>query len=251
MKDLEIITLDSGNVEEHGCYCLKNKKQPGYKNKLTWLKERFREGLKVKILYSKDEGYIGFIEYVSGELSWRGFSDPNYLFIHCIYIAKKIHRNKNYGKLLINECKKDAVKNGKLGIAVISSEKAMLAESNIFLKNGFTVVDTHTPTYKLLVNQLLEGQLPKLNKNPISKAYKKGLHLIFANQCPYLQKSVDAIDKVAKKNNIELNIIKVESAKDAQMAPSIYGVFSLIYNGKIIAEHYISEKRFMNIIKKL
>lgn len=250
MKNIEIITLNSSNIEEHGCYCLKNKKQPGYKNKIIWLNERFKEGLYIKILYSKDEGYIGFIEYISGDKSWRGFSDPNYLFIHCIYIAKKNHRNKDFGKLLLEECKKDALDKGKVGIAVLSSGKAMLAENNIFLKNGFTTVEKYPPAYELLVNQLFEGKRPELNKNPISKEYEKGLHLIYGDQCPYLQKSVDAIAKVAKENNVELNIIKIESAKEAQKAPSLYGVFNLIYNGELIAEHYISEKRFTNIIKK-
>lgn len=249
MEDVKIITLDSNNVEKHGCYCLKDKKLPGYKNKLTWLKERFDEGLKVKILYSEDEGYIGFIEYISGELSWRGFSDPNYLFIHCIYVAKKKDRNKSYGKLLLDECYKDALKEDKIGVAVISSGNAMLAESNIFLKNGFIVIDRHPPKYELLVNQLSEGQLPEFKEYKISKIYDKGLYLIYADQCPFLQKSVDGIEKTAKKYDLDLKIIHIKSAKEAQSAPSLYGVFNLIYNGELIAEHYISEKRFLNILR--
>ncbi|MGL1890890.1 MAG: GNAT family N-acetyltransferase [Spirochaetaceae bacterium] len=250
MVGIEIITLDSTNVEKHGCYCLKNKKLPGYKNKLVWLKERFDEGLKVKILYSKDEGHIGFIEYISGDFSWRGFSDPNYLFIHCIYIAKKNHRNKDYGKLLLDECLRDAEIGDKIGIAVISSNTAMLAESNVFLKNGFTVIDKHPPKYELLVKQLTNGKLPKFENNKSLKIYEKGLHLIYADQCPYLEKSVDTIDKIAKEKKINLNIIKIKSWKDAQNAPSLYGVFNLILDGELIAEHYISEKRFLNIMDK-
>jgi ribosomal protein S18 acetylase RimI-like enzyme len=253
LNDLKIIALDSTNAEEHGCYCLKDKRLPGYENKLAWMKERLDEGLKVKILYSKEDGYIGFIEYASGEFSWRGFSDPDYMFIHCIYIAKKVHRNRHLGKLLIDECKKDAMEEGKAGIAVISSGKAMLAENNIFLKNGFVVADTHPPKYELLVSRFSEGTLPQLEKSDISDIsdiYGDGLHLLYADQCPYFQKSVDVIEKISKRYNLDLNIVKITSAKEAQQAPSLYGVFNLIYNGELIAEHYISEKRFINILEK-
>ena len=39
-------------------------------------------------------------------------------------------------------------------------------------------------------------------------------------------------------------------AETAQNAPSIYASFNLVYNGKLLANHYISSKRFLNIINK-
>ncbi|MFC2163543.1 YoaP domain-containing protein [Acidobacteriota bacterium] len=48
-------------------------------------------------------------------------------------------------------------------------------------------------------------------------------------------------------------LIKLEwlkTAEQAQSAPSIYGVFNLIYDGTLLADHYISKTRFKNIIKK-
>ncbi len=251
MDDIEIIRLNEENIDEHGCYCLMNKRQKGYSNKIDWLKKRFQEGLIVKILYSKNDGYIGFIEYVSGELSWRSFSNPDYMFIHCIYIAKKDNRNRGYGRLLIDECTNDAKKEKKKGVVMIASSGAMLAEKEIFLKNGFVISDTQLPKYQLMVNQFYDCELPKFDKDheEVLKKYK-GLHLIYADQCPYFEKSVNFIKKVSEEYGIDLSINKITSAKEAQQAPSIYGVFNLIYNGELIAEHYISEKRYRNILEK-
>ncbi len=251
MNDIDIINLHIKNIDEHGCYCLLNKKQKGYSQKIDWLKKRFQEGLKAKILYSKKDGNIGYIEYVSGEHSWRAFSDPDYMFIHCIYIAKKNNRNMGYGKLLIDECIDDAKKENKKGVVMITSGGAMLAEKDIFLQNGFVVSDTQPPKYQLMVKQFLGGELPKLEKKKekILKNYD-GLNLIYADQCPYFIKSVNAIEKVSKEYGIELNVLLINNAKDAQQAPSVYGAFNLIYDGKLIAEHYISEKRFRNILEK-
>jgi len=200
-------------------------------------------------LYKGDEE-IGFIEYISGEKSWRGFSDENYLFIHCIYIAKKINRNKDYGKLLLDECIKDAKLHEKIGIAVISGKSAMLAEKNIFLKNGFTTVESNPTNFELLIYKIKEGDTPKLNKKKMPDLYEKGFHLVYADQCPYFKKSIESILKICKKNSLNLEIHKINSAKEAQQSPSLYGVFVLIYNGDLVAEHYISEKRFMNILSK-
>jgi len=43
---------------------------------------------------------------------------------------------------------------------------------------------------------------------------------------------------------------ELENAKQAQNAPSIYTTFNLVYNGKLLVDHYISNKRFLNIIEK-
>ena len=101
--------------------------------------------------------------------------------------------------------------------------------------------------------QIERGQISVIKGSPgkedILKKYE-GLHLVYANQCPYFLKSVNAIEKISKEYDIDLKILEISNAKEAQQAPSIYGVFSLIYNGALVAEHYISEKRFRNILEK-
>ena len=55
---------------------------------------------------------------------------------------------------------------------------------------------------------------------------------------------------VASSGKLKLKITELKTPKQAQNAPSIYSVFSLIHDGKILADHYISNTRFNNIIKK-
>lgn len=160
MKNVQIINIDTKNIDKHGCYCLMNRKQKGYSKKIEWLKERLQEGLKVKMLHSEKDGYIGFIEYISGEFSWRAFSDKDYMFIHCIYIAKKNNRNIGNGKILIDECINDAKKENKKGVAMITSDGSMLAEKSVFLQNGFVISDTAPPKYQLMVRQFIKSELP-------------------------------------------------------------------------------------------
>jgi hypothetical protein len=56
--------------------------------------------------------------------------------------------------------------------------------------------------------------------------------------------------ETAKKFGIPLNVTVMDTPGQAQRAPSGYGVYSLLYNGKLLADHYISNTRFQNILNK-
>jgi hypothetical protein len=43
---------------------------------------------------------------------------------------------------------------------------------------------------------------------------------------------------------------KLQCAPEAQRAPSGFGVFALVKDGKLLEDHYISETRFKTILKK-
>ena len=78
----------------------------------------------------------------------------------------------------------------------------------------------------------------------------KGLHLVFANQCPLFIKSIDEMTETAKEFDLSLKITEIKTAREAQNAPSGFGVYSMVYNGKLVADHYISNTRFSNILTK-
>ncbi len=67
---------------------------------LAWLKKRFDEGLKIKMLELPERG---FIEYIPGEYAWRCVDAKGYMFIHCLWVVGK-SKGKNFGELLLNEC---------------------------------------------------------------------------------------------------------------------------------------------------
>ncbi|MEX2739192.1 MAG: YoaP domain-containing protein [Candidatus Wukongarchaeota archaeon] len=249
MNDIKIVTVDENNISEYGFYCSKNPKYEGYQLKFDWLKQRFTEGLKIKLLQSNTEGTIGFIEYIASEYAWRAVDASGYLVIHCIYIYSKKDRKKGYGSLLVNDCIEDAKKEKKNGVAVVTSDGPMMAEKRLFLKNGFGVVDK-AERFELLVKQLKEGTLPKFKNWEKELSKYKGLNLIYANQCPYHKKAVSAICDTAEEKGLQVKVFEIKDAKDAQNAPSIYGVFCLVHDGKLLADHYISKTRFLNIFNK-
>jgi ribosomal protein S18 acetylase RimI-like enzyme len=246
----EIITIDKNNISQYPPTCFLNPKNEGYKKKLEWLKKRFSEGLKIKQLYLEKEGKcVGFIEYVSGEYAWRAVDARGYLFIHCIWVHPNKFKRKGYGSLLVEECVKDA-KEGKYGVAVVTSEGPFMAGKDLFLKNGFKSVVTVKPSFELMIKPLKKGPLPKFKDWEKQLSKYKGLNIIYTNQCPWVGRSIKELEETAKEKGLKLKVTELKNAKQAQNAPSIYAVFNVIHDGKLLVDHYISNRRFLNIINK-
>jgi len=162
-----IVDVSSENLVQYPPACFLNPKNVGCQIKLDWLKERFAEGLKIKLLYfANDKKCHGFIEYVPGEHAWRAVDAKGYFFIQCIWIYPNNVKNKGYGSLLVEECVKDATKQGKAGVAVITSEGPFMAKKDLFLKNGFKIAQT-SGAFTLMVKQLRKDQrqYSKITKN--------------------------------------------------------------------------------------
>jgi len=71
MEKISIIDTNADNMLKYGICGRKNIKRAGYPEKVDWLKDRFKEGLKIKTLYSEKNGTQGMIEYIPGEYCWR------------------------------------------------------------------------------------------------------------------------------------------------------------------------------------
>ena len=74
--------------------------------------------------------------------------------------------------------------------------------------------------------------------------------MLYADQCPWSEKSVVAILNVAMDYDVDLKVSKINTVKEAKMAPSGFGVFNLLHNGKLLDDHYLSATRFRSILKK-
>jgi acetyltransferase (GNAT) family protein/YoaP-like protein len=249
MPDVIIIDVDENNISQYPPKCFLNPKNEGYQIKIEWLKKRFSEGLKIKLLYLETK-CIGFIEYVPGEYAWRAVDAKGYMFIHCIWISPNKHKEKGYGSLLVKECIKDAKKEGKYGVAVVTSEGPFMAGKDLFLKNEFKSIASAKPSFELMVKSLKEGSLPKFNDWEKQLSKYEGLNIIYSNQCPWVVRSIKELSETTKKKGLELKVTELKNAEQAQNAPSLYAVFNLIYNGKLLMDHYISNTRFLNIINK-
>lgn len=245
--DLQVIEVDRTNLDEFIPVCFLNPKNPGYQMKREWLLERFEEGLKVKLLIEKGNNKRhGYIEYTPGEYAWRAVSAQGYLFIHCIWIYPNDFKMQGYGSSLIQECISDA--QGKYGVAAVSSDDSFMATRDIYLKNGFEVVE-QSGKQQLVVKQFGEYPLPKVNDLKKSLDNYRGWHIVYSKQCPWVARFIHELDP-AIVNDLDLTITELTTAEQAQNAPSLYSVFNLICDGKLLADHYISQTRFKNILKK-
>jgi hypothetical protein len=137
------------------------------------------------------------------------------------------------------------------GVVVVASRGTWMVGHELFVKNGFERVDQAPPHYELLVNRFNDSSLlPKFTggwEKRLSK-YSRGLTIIRSDQCPCIAKCAREISETAISLGLEVNTVELTNYREAQNTPSPYGVFNIVYNGKLIADHPISNKRFNNIL---
>ncbi len=256
MAEIKIIDTHADNILEYGVCGYKNIKRPGYPEKIQWLKDRFSEGLKIKTLFSDKDGTQGMIEYIPGKYCWRPVKASGYMFIHCIFLGfKRDYKGKGYGSLLVDECLKETKDENMYGVAVVTRKGSFMAGKELFLKKGFEVVDNAPPDFELLVKKFNKNAPTPRFRGDWEKRcgqYSKGLTIIRAAQCPYTVKNVNEIIETAEKEyGLKPDLIELKNYKEAQNSPCAFGTFCILYNGKVIAEHPISNKRFANIMNKI
>jgi ribosomal protein S18 acetylase RimI-like enzyme len=247
--EIRIVTVDDTNVEEEGFFCYKSKpKSEGYQKKLGWLHQRFAEGLTLKILYEGKRS-VGYIEYIPGEQTWRVVEAPNYLVIHCLWVVGS-GKKKGYGTRLLEECLEDARRRGRDGVVMVSSGGNWLAKDKIFLKNGFEVVDSAPPSFSLLVKKIREAPDPAFPQDWEQRLarYASGVTILYADQCPYMPDAVQkAVDEFAARG-IEAQVVRLESSAEVRAkSPTAYGVFGIVYDGRLLSYHYLGKKELRRL----
>jgi len=247
---MKLVEVTPENAVKETFFCIKDTKRQGFKDKLEWFEKRHKEGLKIKILKNDADKMLGFIEYVPAKYAWRPIDADNYMFIHCTYIYSKKERNKGYGSMLIEDAETEAKAQGMDGVCVLTSQGGWLANKTLFENNGFKQIETKDRFELLEKTWNNNTTKPRLHDWHSQQKKYKGWHLSYADQCPWSEKSVAAILNVAMDYGIDLKISKINTVKEAKMAPSGFGVFNLLRDGKLLEDHYLSATRFKNILKK-
>jgi GNAT superfamily N-acetyltransferase len=254
-SDYRIVDLNNSNIDEYGTFCLQSKKNTkGYREKLEWVKERFKEGLHLKVLLINEGAKRGcrargFIEYVPSEYAWRGIKADRYMVIHCIWVVGKNKRH-GYGTKLLQECLKDATRMN--GVVVMTSEKTWLPKKNLFVKNGFEKVDSMPPSFELYAKRLSEkAPLPKFNPIPRKrlKKYADGVTIFKSSQCPYADSYTNLVMGISKQAGIPCRIEHLKSCREAQNGVDPYGTFCVMLNGKVLGYRHVRKELLDSISK--
>ncbi|MCI0495199.1 GNAT family N-acetyltransferase [candidate division KSB1 bacterium] len=247
-NSLKIIEVTADNVDQTGFFCYMSKrKTDGFQRKLNWLKARFAEGMRIKMFELPERG---FIEYLPGEYAWRAVHAKGYMFIHCLWIVGK-SKGKGYAGILLDECINDAKAAGMNGVAMVTSERVWLAGKDLLLKHGFESV-AQVPPFNLMVKKFGDLPSPSFAGNWEQKAsrHSEGLTVMRADQCPYMPDATKAVLDFAQQRGIPGQVIELKTCQDVRdFAPSPYGVFSIVYNGRLLAYHYLLPKDLEKMIK--
>ena len=247
--DAELIEVTPANIEDHPqSICFINPKQETFPLKVDWFRNQHEKGLEIWLLYMEGEKKpVGYIEFVPGEQAWRGVAAEGYLFVHCIWTYGKKFQHQGLGARLVEKAVSRA--RGSRGVAVMTSSGPFMASSDLFLKYGFETADTRGKN-QLLVKQNKKGRLPQFSGTEEVLAGYQDMHIVYSKQCPWVARFIHELDEdTVKKWNIKIR--EIETAEEAQNGPSVYGIFTLMYNGRILADRYISQTRFKNILNKL
>jgi L-amino acid N-acyltransferase YncA len=227
---------------------MSKKKSEGYGRKLAWLKNRFSEGMRIKMLTLPERG---FIEYIPGEYAWRAVRADGYMVIHCLWVVGK-SRGKGFSGALLDACAADSKKHKMKGVAMVTSEKVWLAGRGVLDKHGFECVDTAPPAFSLMVKKFGKHPSPSFagdweNK---AKSFGKGLTVLRSDQCPYIVDAVHTALAAAEQAGIEGRTVELQSREDVmRLSPSAYGVFGLVLDGRLLSYHYHLEKDLLPLIR--
>jgi ribosomal protein S18 acetylase RimI-like enzyme len=240
-------------VEEEGFFCYKSKpKAEGYRLKLEWLRARFAEGLRIHILYQGRRS-VGFIETMPGETAWRAVQAPGYTVVHCLWVVGQ-GKGQGYGTQLLNTCVEEARAAGRCGVAMVASSGVWLAKNKLFLRNGFEVVDQAPPSFELLVKRFDGAPLPAFPTDwaERQRSYGSGLTVVHSGQCPYIPDAIRLALEAAGRRGIPARTVELASGREVQeRSPSAYGVFGLVYDGKLLSYHYIQDKEFDKFLEQI
>jgi L-amino acid N-acyltransferase YncA len=250
-SDVEVVLEKVGpdHLEACGIGCITNPKHEGYRPKVDWLEGRFAEGLRFLLFRDPHGKPLAFLEYVPGEYAWRPVDAAGWLFVHCLWVYPKGQAVGGLGSRLIQACIEEARQAGARGVAAMVSEGPWIAGGNVFLRNGFESI-AERDRFHLVIHRLGTGPEPCFRDIDPKWSKNRGLHIVYAAQCPYLPKSVSDVSALAREHDLEPKITLLHSASEAQNAPSYYGVFNLLWNGRLLSDHYVSKGRFKNLLKK-
>lgn len=249
MAEVMLEKVGPDNVSDCGIGCITNPKHQGHRPKVDWLKQQFDQGLRFLLFRGPKGKPLAFLEYVPGEYAWRPVDAKGWLFVHCLWVYPEGQTVGGLGGRLIQACINEAKRAGARGVAAIVSDGPWMVGKQVFLNNGFELV-SESDRFQLVMKRLEDGPAPRFRElSPKWRKYR-GLHIVYCAQCPYLLKSVNDLQAMSAGHGIKAKVTVLKSATEAQAAPSYYGVFSLLWNGRLLSDHYVSRGRFKNLLKK-
>lgn len=252
MRIFDIIDVNESNVEETGFFCAMSKPGSlGYQAKLAWLKERFREGLKLKMVL---RGGRGFIEYMPGEFAWRAIEAPGYMVIHCLWVVGR-EKKRGCGTALLEECIEEARSLRMHGVAMVTAiQETGLCGTGFLLKHGFRLIDTAPPALDLVALKFHRNAPDPRFSRKWDTAAEPGsgdVKVVYTHQCPYVYAGLEELSTQAEARGFHVRAENLASARQVrEEAPSAYGSFA-VCRGDNVLSHLINHNRTRKLMRRI
>lgn len=246
----QIITVTADTVEQHGFFCkMSARKTHAWQAKRDWITARFAEGLQLRLLGEKQRG---FAEFMPGDRCWRAIEDAGDLMvIHCLWVVGR-SKGQGHARALMEDIERTACDKGFGGLAVLASRGNWMASPDLFAHFGFTTVEEQAPGFSLMVKRFAPGPTPRLSCDWAAKAAAcgPGLTVLRSAQCPYLEDAAAHVAAYAESTDQPFQDIVLESAEAIRTrAPTPYGVYALVRDGKLKAYHYLLPKDLPKVME--
>ena len=242
---MNYIQITKENIDREHICCAMSNKQSNVKKE--WLKQRFDEGL---VFYRSEERGKCFIEYIPAENAWVPIEAEGYLYINCLWVSGAL-KGHGYSNDLLEKCIRDAEKQGKNGLCILSSEKRkkeFLADPKYLAHKGFKTADLSDCGITLLYLPLRQGAEPprfkECAKHP--KTSEEGFVLYYTDQCPFTYYWVPRVEEAAAAHHIPLKVIHITDKETAQNdVPSPVTTYALFRDGRFVTPGIQSDKKFL------
>ena len=77
----------------------------------------------------------------------------------------------------------------------------------------------------------------------------KDFTIYYTNECPYVEYEVSELSEYAKKKDIKLKFVKIDSLEKAKNAPCIINNWANFYNGEFISNTILNANAFEKLVK--
>ncbi len=74
--------------------------------------------------------------------------------------------------------------------------------------------------------------------------------IYYSDECPYVKYELNELTEYAKKNNIKINFIKIDSLEKTKNAHCIFNNWANFYKGEFISNTILNANSFEKIFQK-
>ncbi len=253
--------------------------------KRAWLKKNFGHGHTFRKIDVR--GKV-FIEYMPAEYAWFPIEAPGYAFIQCFWVSGR-YKGQGLGARLLEECEAHAREGlGEMGpmrglVAITSNKKRpFMLDKRFLVKYGFESVDNAKPYFELVAKRFDASPVSGPVPGPVSGvavdasgqprvaasathgvprfldpareatiADAKGLDFFYTDSCPFNHDFVNELAEIARRQGVDTRVHVVDTIEGARHLPSVWGIYSLFYNGRFVAHDITPPKKFPALLETL